>query len=59
MTPCDTNEHQNFGKNVDTHIIWLRLSRDTIFKKFKNVELDFVLVRTYLTVLALQGMYKY
>ena len=59
MTSCDTHENQNFGKIVDTHVIWLRLLRDTIFKKFKNVELDFVLVRTYLTVLALQGMYKY
>ena len=48
MTSCDTHENQNFGKIVDTHVIWLRLLRDTIFKKFKNVELDFVLVRTYL-----------
>jgi hypothetical protein len=41
-----TDELENLGKNDDTHVLSLRLSHDTIFKKFKKMELDFVLVRT-------------
>ncbi len=50
MIPYDNDALENLGKNDDTHELSLRLSHDKIFKKFKKVELDFVLVRTPLNV---------
>jgi hypothetical protein len=46
VIPYNTNEHNNLGKNNDAHIFWLRLSHDTIFKKFKKIDPHFIFVRT-------------
>jgi hypothetical protein len=56
VIPYDTDELENLGKNDDTHVLLLRLSHDTIFKKFKKMELDFVLVRTPLNLKSILSM---